>query len=168
MRHGKTLSSGDYPFIVELRNLTLCVTTDVHIPSFPARAENTTFRDHIALARDNFLNTLKNITRCATLLPYLYSVPSSWRVCSHAYHLLPCAIPLLARAPPSFPKESDVLTIFSMRKLAQENSFPGQETQSARSFQIFQATSAKDSAWVAPLRAILLENYKRVNNAIAE
>ncbi|KAI9507584.1 hypothetical protein F5148DRAFT_93792 [Russula earlei] len=55
-----------------------------------------------------------------------------------------------------------------MRKLAQENAFPGQETSSARSFQIFQAASIKDSAWVAPLRGILLENYKRVHNAIAE
>lgn len=74
-----------------------------------------------------------------------------------------------ARAPlPSFPKESDVLTISSMRKVAQENAFPRRETPSARSFQIFQATSTKDSAWVAPLRGILLENYKRVNNAIAE
>jgi hypothetical protein len=40
------------------------VPTDVHIPSFPARAENATLRDHIALLRDNFLNTLKNISRC--------------------------------------------------------------------------------------------------------
>jgi hypothetical protein len=61
-----------------------------------------------------------------------------------------------------------VLTISSMRKLAQENAFPGRDTSSARSFQVFQATSTKNSAWVAPLRAILLENYKRVNNAIAE
>jgi len=92
-------------------------TLDVHIPSFPARVKNATFRDHIVLMRDNFFNTLKNIT--------------------------------------------------SMRKLAQENAFPGRETQSARSFQIFQATSTKESAWVAPLCAILLEKYKRVNNAIA-
>jgi hypothetical protein len=55
-----------------------------------------------------------------------------------------------------------------MRKLAKENTFPGREIASARSFQIFQATSTKDSAWVAPMRNILLENYKRVNNAIAE
>ncbi|KAI0000205.1 hypothetical protein BJV74DRAFT_766883 [Russula compacta] len=93
-------------------------TLDVHLPSFPARVKNATFRDHITLFRDNFLNTLKNIS--------------------------------------------------SMRKVAQENAFPGRETSSARSFQIFQATSVKDSAWVAPLRGILLENYKRVNNAIAE
>ncbi|KAI0298697.1 hypothetical protein B0F90DRAFT_1731839 [Multifurca ochricompacta] len=91
---------------------------DVHIPSFPARVENATFRDHVSLLRDNFLNSLKNIS--------------------------------------------------SMRKLAQENAFPGRETPSSRSFQIFQAKSTKDSAWVAPLRNILLENYKRVNNAIAE
>jgi hypothetical protein len=70
--------------------------------------------------------------------------------------------------PPSFLKESDVLTIFSVRKLAKENAFPGMEISSARSFQIFQATSTKDSAWVTPLRDILLENYKRVNHAIAE
>jgi len=87
-------------------------------PSFPARVKNATLRDHIALLRDNFLNTLKNIS--------------------------------------------------SVRKLAQENAFPGRDTSSARSFQIFQATSTKDGAWVAPLRAILLENYRRVNNAIAE
>jgi hypothetical protein len=55
-----------------------------------------------------------------------------------------------------------------MRKIAQENAFPGRDTLSARSFQIFQATSTKDSAWVAPMRGILLENYRRVNNAIAE
>jgi len=55
-----------------------------------------------------------------------------------------------------------------MRKIAQENAFPGRETSSARSFQIFQATSTKDNAWVAPLRRILFENYKRVNSAIAE
>jgi hypothetical protein len=55
-----------------------------------------------------------------------------------------------------------------MRKLAQENAFPERDTYSARSFQIFQATSTKDSAWVGPLRATLLENYRRVNNAIAE
>jgi hypothetical protein len=55
-----------------------------------------------------------------------------------------------------------------MRKLAQEDAFPGRDTSSARSFQIFQATSTKDNAWVGPLRAILLENYRRVNNAIAE
>jgi protein MBA1 len=80
-----------------------------------------------------------------------------------------CAIPPLARMqPPSFLKESDVLTISSMRKLAKENAFPGREIATARSFQIFQATSTKDSAWVAPLRRILLENYKRVNNVIAE
>jgi len=91
---------------------------DVHIPSFPARAENATLRDHIALLRDNFLNTLKNIS--------------------------------------------------SMRKIAKENAFPGRDISSARSFQIFQTKSTKDSAWVAPLRAILLENYSRVNNAIAE
>jgi len=93
-------------------------TLDVHIPSFPARVKNATLRDHVALLRDNFLNTLKNIS--------------------------------------------------SMRKLAQENAFPRRETPSARSFQIFQATSTKDSAWVAPLRRTLLENYKRVNSAIAE
>jgi len=61
-----------------------------------------------------------------------------------------------------------VLTISSMRKLAKENAFPGREISSAGSFQIFQTTSTKDSAWVAPLRGILLENYKRVNHAIAE
>ena len=61
-----------------------------------------------------------------------------------------------------------MLTTFSMRKLAQEDAFPERETLSPRSLQIFQAKSTKDSAWVAPLRAILLENYKRVNNAIAE
>jgi hypothetical protein len=55
-----------------------------------------------------------------------------------------------------------------MRKLAQEDAFPERDTPSARSLQIFQARSTKDSAWVAPLRGILLENYKRVNNAIAE
>jgi hypothetical protein len=55
-----------------------------------------------------------------------------------------------------------------MRKLAKENAFPGREISSAGSFQIFQTTSTKDSAWVAPLRGILLENYKRVNHAIAE
>jgi protein MBA1 len=55
-----------------------------------------------------------------------------------------------------------------MRKLAQENAFPGRDISSARSFQIFQAKSTEDSAWVAPLRATLLENYNRVNNAIAE
>jgi len=55
-----------------------------------------------------------------------------------------------------------------MRRLAQENSFPGRETLSARSFQIFQTKSTKDDAWVAPLRGILFENYKRINNAIAE
>jgi hypothetical protein len=55
-----------------------------------------------------------------------------------------------------------------MRKLAKENAFPGWDIASARSFQIFQATSTKNSAWVAPMRDILLENYKRVNNAIAE
>lgn len=51
--------------------LTRCVTSDVHLPSFPARVENATLRDHIALLRDNFLNTLKNISRCATPLPDL-------------------------------------------------------------------------------------------------
>jgi hypothetical protein len=61
-----------------------------------------------------------------------------------------------------------VLTIFSLRKISQENAFPGRDISSARSFQIFQAKSTKDSAWVAPLRATLLENYKRVNTAIAE
>ena len=65
-------------------------------------------------------------------------------------------------------KKSDILTIYSMRRLAQENAFPGRETLSARSFQIFHAKSTKDDAWVAPLRDILLENYKRINNAIAE
>jgi hypothetical protein len=55
-----------------------------------------------------------------------------------------------------------------MRKLAQEDAFPEREILSPRSLQIFQAKSTKDSAWVAPLRAILLENYKRVNSAIAE
>jgi len=55
-----------------------------------------------------------------------------------------------------------------MRRLAQEKAFPGQETSSTRSFQIFQTKSTKDNAWVAPLRGILLENYKRINNAIAE
>jgi len=58
--------------------------------------------------------------------------------------------------------------ISSMRRLAQENAFPGRETLSARSFQIFQTKSTKNDAWVAPLRGILLENYKRINNAIAE
>jgi hypothetical protein len=61
-----------------------------------------------------------------------------------------------------------MLTIFSMRKIAQENAFPGRDTPSALSLQIFQSKSIKDSAWVAPLRGILFENYKRVNNAIAE
>lgn len=93
-------------------------TLDVHIPSFPARVENATLRDHLALLRDNFLNTLKSIS--------------------------------------------------SMRRLAQENAFPGRETSSASSFQIFQTKSTKDNAWVAPLRGILLENYKRMNDAIAE
>ncbi|KAI0252475.1 hypothetical protein BJV78DRAFT_1200902 [Lactifluus subvellereus] len=93
-------------------------TLDVHIPSFPARVEGATLRDHLTLLWDNFLNSLKNVS--------------------------------------------------SMRKLAQENSFPGRETLSPRSLQIFRAKSTKDSAWVAPLRGILLENYKRVNNAIAE
>lgn len=102
---------------VDLWSLPL-ETLDVHIPSFPAKAENATLRDHITLLRDNFLNTLKNVS--------------------------------------------------SMRKIAQENAFPGRDISSARSFQIFQAKSTKDSAWVAPLRATLLENYKRVNNAIAE
>jgi protein MBA1 len=55
-----------------------------------------------------------------------------------------------------------------MRRLAQENAFPGREILSARSFQIFHTKSTKDDAWVAPLRGILLENYKRINNAIAE
>ena len=55
-----------------------------------------------------------------------------------------------------------------MRRLAQENAFPGREILSARSFQVFQAKSTKDDAWVAPLRGILFENYKRINNAIAE
>ena len=55
-----------------------------------------------------------------------------------------------------------------MRSLAQENAFPGRETLSARSLQVFQAKSTKDDAWVAPLRGILFENYKRINNAIAE
>jgi protein MBA1 len=55
-----------------------------------------------------------------------------------------------------------------MRRLAQENAFPGRETLSTRSFQIFQTKSTKDDAWVAPLRGILFENYKRINNAIAE
>ncbi|KAH9171346.1 hypothetical protein EDB89DRAFT_1852384, partial [Lactarius sanguifluus] len=63
---------------------------------------------------------------------------------------------------------SDLLTIYSMRRLAQENAFPGRETFSARSFQIFQTKSTKDDAWVAPLRDIVLENYKRLNNAIAD
>jgi len=58
--------------------------------------------------------------------------------------------------------------MFSMRKLAQENAFPGKDISSARSFQIFQTKSTKDGAWVTPLRAILFENYRRVNNAIAE
>ncbi|KAI9438619.1 hypothetical protein H4582DRAFT_1814447 [Lactarius indigo] len=65
-------------------------------------------------------------------------------------------------------KKSDLLTIYSMRRLAQENAFPGRETFSARSFQIFQTKSSKDDAWVAPLRGIILENYKRINNAIAD
>lgn len=47
------------------------LSTDVHLPSFPARVENATLRDHISLLRDNFLNTIKNISRCAT--PLLYS-----------------------------------------------------------------------------------------------
>jgi hypothetical protein len=55
-----------------------------------------------------------------------------------------------------------------MRKLAQENAFPGRDISSARSFQIFQAKSTEEGAWVAPMRAILLENYKRVNHAMAE
>ncbi|KAH9074191.1 hypothetical protein EDB83DRAFT_2355331 [Lactarius deliciosus] len=58
--------------------------------------------------------------------------------------------------------------ISSMRRLAQENAFPGRETFSARSFQIFQTKSTKDDAWVAPLRGVILENYKRLNNAIAD
>ncbi|KAH9003415.1 hypothetical protein EDB86DRAFT_3073196 [Lactarius hatsudake] len=33
---------------------------------------------------------------------------------------------------------------------------------------IFQTKSTKDDAWVAPLRGIILENYRRVNNAIAD
>jgi len=93
-------------------------TLDVHIPSFPARVKNATLRDHVALLRDNFLNTIKNV--------------------------------------------------LSMRRLAKENAFPGRKTSSARSFQMFQTKSMKDDAWVAPLRSILLENYKRLNNAIAE
>jgi hypothetical protein len=44
--------------------------TDVHIPSFPARVENATLRDHIALLRDNFLNTLKNVSRCVSPFPH--------------------------------------------------------------------------------------------------
>jgi len=93
-------------------------TLDVHLPSFPARVENASLRDHFALLRDNVLNTLKNIS--------------------------------------------------SMRRLAQENAFPEREVLSARSFQIFHTKSTKGDAWVAPLRGILLENYKRINNAIAE
>ena len=65
-------------------------------------------------------------------------------------------------------KKPYILTIYSMRRLAQENAFPGRETLSARSFQIFHAKSTKDDAWVAPLRGVLLENYKRISNAIAE
>ena len=48
------------------------VNEDVHIPSFPARVENATLRDHFALLRDNVLNTLKNISRCVTFLPHSY------------------------------------------------------------------------------------------------
>ena len=51
---------------------TLYVNEDVHIPSFPARVQNATLRDHFALLRDNVLNTLKNISRCAAFLPHSY------------------------------------------------------------------------------------------------
>jgi len=142
------------------------VPTDVHIPSFPARAENATLRDHIALLRDNFLNTLKNISRCDSFSLSVQSpVPGELPL---LYIVLFCAIPLRHASALLFPKESDVLTNFSMRKLVQENALPGRDISSARSFQIFQTQSTKDSAWVAPLRATLLENYRRVNNAIAE
>jgi hypothetical protein len=142
--------------------------TDVHIPSFPARTKNATLRDHITLLKDNFLNTLKNISRCDSLSlpchapPFLDDYHYSTSSCFCATPLRRAASALL------FPKESDELTVFSMRKLAQENAFPGRDISSARSFQIFQAKSTEDSAWVAPLRSTLLENYKRVNNAIAE
>jgi len=56
----------------EPRILTLYVNEDVHIPSFPARVEDVTLRGHLALLRDNVLNTLKNIMRCAAFLPFPY------------------------------------------------------------------------------------------------
>ena len=150
--------------VLEVQTLT-SVLTDVHIPSFPARAGSATFRDHIALLRDNFLNILKNISRYDTLsLLVKPPVPGRLPLLSYCF----CAVPLRRTSALLFPNESDVLTTFSMRKLAQENGFPGRDISSARSFQIFQATSTKDSAWVAPLRATLLENYRRVNNTIAE
>ncbi|KAI0266068.1 hypothetical protein BC834DRAFT_824172 [Gloeopeniophorella convolvens] len=107
----------EYHGAIDMWNMPM-ETLDVHLPSFPARVKNATWRDHLELLRDNILNSIKNAA--------------------------------------------------SMRKLAQENAFPGRETASARSLEIFRAASTKDSAWVAPLRALLLENYTRVHAAIAE
>jgi hypothetical protein len=78
------------------------VPTDVHIPSFPARAENATLRDHITLLRDNFLNTLKNISRCDSLsLLVKPPVPGCFPLLC-AVLLLCCPAP--ARLRPPFPK----------------------------------------------------------------
>ena len=75
--------------------------TDVHIPSFPARAENATLRDQIALLRDNFLNTLKNISRCDALSLLVKSpVPGELPL----YVVLFLCRPASARLRPSFPK----------------------------------------------------------------
>jgi hypothetical protein len=52
--------------------------------------------------------------------------------------------------------------------MAAENSFPGVQVRRALSLNLFKLGSSSDKAWVAPLRRIASDTYKRVNEAVAE
>ncbi|KAF9805447.1 hypothetical protein IEO21_09051 [Rhodonia placenta] len=64
---------------------------------------------------------------------------------------------------------NDVLNArYSLRRMAKDKGFPDTKVRSGWSWRIFTTQSTSNSAWIASLRNIALDTYKRVNQALAD
>lgn len=60
------------------------------------------------------------------------------------------------------------LNAVHLRRMAKDKGFPDTKVRSGWSWRIFTTQSTSNSAWIASLRNIALDTYKRVNQALAD
>jgi len=60
------------------------------------------------------------------------------------------------------------LNAINLRRMADDRAIPGVKVTSSWSWRIMTAQSTSDTAWLAPLRRITLDTYKRINEAVSQ